>query len=195
MQSGGGALNWTHRDWKGGMFMIPISAAAPRPAAVQELREMPDRPKEAAPSAKPPLRDEYVPEKKREPWGRYWLEKAEDGSPKICFEDPESPEAPSSEETKGAPEAAEPSREEAPKAEGPKSRRPEERKERCVADTGPVDRELERLRKKKEELEQRLSGETDETRRRELERKLSQAEEELRRKDNDGYRRRHTRFS
>ena len=35
-----------------------------------------------------PVMDEYVPEEKPEPSGRYWLGKDEDGKPKIYFDDP-----------------------------------------------------------------------------------------------------------
>ena len=67
--------------------------------------------------------------------------------------------------------------------------------ERCTGDTGKVDREIEKLKRKRAELERRLNTERDEARRAELEQQLAQVEAELRQKDNDGYRRRNTVFS
>ncbi len=55
-----------------------------------------------------------------------------------------------------------------------------------------VDREIEKLKKKKEELEQRLNTETDEAKIKSLERQLAQVERELKQKDSDAYRRQHT---
>ena len=55
-----------------------------------------------------------------------------------------------------------------------------------------MDREIEKLKKKKEELEQRLNTETDEAKIKDLERQLAQVERELNQKDNDTYRRQHT---
>ena len=79
-------------------------------------------------------------------------------------------------------------------AEGPE-RKNGGGEERCAGSTDEVDREIERLKKKKEDLERRLSTETDEARIKDLERRLAQTERELREKDNDAYRRRHTRFT
>lgn len=80
-------------------------------------------------------------------------------------------------------------------AEASEEKSPGKKTERCTGDTGRADREIERLKKKRAELERRLSGETDQVKIRELERKLAQVESELRQKDNDAYRRRHTVFS
>ena len=54
-----------------------------------------------------------------------------------------------------------------------------------------VDREIEKLKKKQQELERQLSAETDETKIKDLERQLAQVERELKQKDNDTYRRQH----
>ena len=122
-----------------------------------------------------PVMDEYVPEEKQEPSGRYWMDKDEDGQPKIIFDDPSKSEPP----------------EQGPAAEGPEKK--DEKVERC--DTGKVDREIEKLKKKREELERRLSAETDEARIKDLERQLAQVERELKQKDNDAYRKQHTTFT
>ncbi|MDE6815898.1 MAG: hypothetical protein K2P71_07705, partial [Lachnospiraceae bacterium] len=66
----------------------------------------------------------------------------------------------------------------------------------CVANTDRVDRDIRQLKKKRQELEQKIrSASGDERKIRELEKKLAQVEQELRRKDNDTYRRQHTVFS
>lgn len=180
--------------------MIPISAAAPGPApAVREVEKSQEtRPvSPASPQGGGPLkpaRDEYVPEgeKRREPYGRYWLGKDQDGSLKVCFDDPEAKDAasPASPEAAAPPKAEEPEKDEEP---APPGKGGEE--EKCTADTDEVDRELKRLREKREELARRLSSETGGERARALERQLAQVENELRQKDNDAYRRRHTKFT
>lgn len=59
------------------------------------------------------------------------------------------------------------------------------------ASTDKVDREIEKLKKQKAELEGKLSTEKDERKIQELERQLSQVERELSQKDNDTYRKQH----
>jgi len=164
--------------------MIPISSAAPQPAALPYVRETEReaRPAPVSSESGRPSRDEYIPEEKRESWGRYWLEKDEDGSPKVCFDNPEAADAPEEDnpEAADAPEKAAPSGKAA---------------ERCICDTTKVDREIKKLREKKENLEEQISSETDEAKLREHERRLAQAESELRQKDNDAYRRQHSEFT
>lgn len=145
-----------------------------------------------------PVMDEYIPGK-RMPSGLYRMGKDEDGRPKICFDSlehkegvPENPEAVPNLQT---PE------EEAPNAENPrqdkeaKSSEGGKKEERCIANTDKVDREIEKLRKKQQELEQRLGSEADESKIKNLKSQLNQVERELSRKDNDTYRRQHTQFS
>lgn len=119
-----------------------------------------------------PLRDEYIPEEKREPSGRYWLGRDGDGRPKVYFDDPERAE------------------------NTPGKRAADSRTEEvCSGSTDAVDREIEKLKEKQEELERQIDSETDEANIKELEKKLAQVESELRQKDNDTYRRRRTVFS
>lgn len=173
--------------------MMPISslnAAAQPLRAVDRTAEPPAvrRPGEEDP-ARPaePRRDEYVPEEKREPSGRYWLGRDGDGQPRIYFDDPQraadTPEQPAdgAEQDRGA--------------KGPEKKDRDKKAERCTGDTGKVDREIEKLKRKRAELEQRLNTERDEAKREDLEQQLAQVEQELRQKDNDGYKRRHTVFS
>ena len=68
---------------------------------------------------------------------------------------------------------------------------PEEEKS---TDTDEVDREIERLKQKVEDLEQRLGGAQGPERER-LERQLKQAQSQLDKKDNDAYRRAHAKIS
>lgn len=66
----------------------------------------------------------------------------------------------------------------------------------CVGNTDKVDREIEKLKEKKRELEQQIqSASGDERKIQELERKLAQVEQELSQKDNDTYRKQHSEFS
>ena len=156
-------------------MMIPdmVSGVA-RPltatAGVKAAPEVQQPEAEAFPHSRAPVMDEYIPEEKQEPSGRYWLGWDEDGRPKICFDDPERADDEPSPAKKG-------------------------RAERCTANTDRVDREIERLRRRKETLEQQISAQTDGAKIRELERKLAQAERELAQKDNDAYRRQHAVFS
>ena len=134
-----------------------------------------------------PAMDEYIPEEPREPSGRYWMGRDEDGQPKIYFDDPErAADAPRQPED--APEAEEPD----PAGQGAKG--PEGKKDKgetWECNTDKVDREIEKLKKKQQELEQRLNTETDEAKIKDLERQLAQVEQELKQKDNDTYRRQH----
>lgn len=61
----------------------------------------------------------------------------------------------------------------------------------CKASTDKVDREIEKLKKRKEELESQLRTEKDEGKLQKLKRELAQVERELSQKDNDTYRRQH----
>lgn len=152
------------------------------PAEAGKAAEAPSvrRPEEEA-SPRKPVTDEYVPEEKEEPSGRYWPGRDEDGQPRIYFDAPEDAAA-GSEKPDGGPAAPEPEK-------GGQT------EERCTGDTGGVDREIQRLRKKRQDLAQRLDAETDGEKARDLERQLAQVERELRQKDNDAYRRQHTRFT
>jgi len=178
-------------------MISPITSTAVRPAAAPEAAERPQAAQSAPFSGSPrPVRDEYIPEEKRKAGcGRYWLEKSRDGSLKVHFDAPEAAENPGKDPAASGekePEAA------APEEESPEKAAPSgggRKAERCTGNTDKVDRELEKLRKKRAELEKQLASETDEVKARDLERKLAQVENELRQKDNDAYRRRHSVFT
>ena len=122
-----------------------------------------------------PVMDEYVPEEKPEPSGRYWLGKDEDGKPKIYFDAPDASDA--SDGDKGA--------------EGPEKSGSDKDGQSCTCNTDKVDREIEKLKKQKQELEHQINRETDESKIEDLKAKLEQIERELSQKDNDTYRRQH----
>lgn len=176
--------------------MTPISGArtgaAQSPTMAERVLGAPkvQRPEEEERPRKPEM-DKYVPEEKREPFGRYWMGRDEEGQPKLYFDDPEKPEKAPDKKKPDAPEAEEPEQDRG--AKGPKKK--EEKEERCVCDTDKVDREIEKLKKKKEELERRLNTETDEAKIKDLERQLAQVERELEEKDNDTYRKQHSTFT
>ena len=160
--------------------MMPVSGvntgAAKPLTAVAEVEEKSkvqgaeEKEKERLPK---PIRDQYIPEEKEEPIGRYWLEEDEDGKRKVHFDDPD----------------------EEKEAKGPEKKEPEKKTEKCVANTDKVDWEIEKLKRKQKELKQKINTETNEAKLKELEGELAQVERELRQKDNDGYRRSHTVFS
>lgn len=177
------------------MLISGVSTGAVQPSTMAE--KVPEaskvqNPEEKAPNRQlKPVMDEYVRSEPQEPSGRYWMGKDEDGQPKIYFDDrlraadaPKQPEsAPEVEESEGD-----------SGARGPE-RRGGEKEERCVGNTDKVDREIEKLKKKRQELEQWLNTETDEAKIKNLERQLAQVERELKQKDNDTYRRQHSTFT
>lgn len=132
-------------------------------------------------------RDEYIggEDPLSEPIGLYRQGSDENGESKIFFDDPAKAE------DKNKKDIAEASEE-----DGEADDIPEEDPEKCTADTAEPDREIKRLKEKKQQLEQQLrSAAGNENKVRELERKLAQTEYELSEKDNDTYRRQHTKFS
>ena len=160
--------------------MLPISGfgldvvQSPKPIiGAQELPKI-ERPEDAG-QRQPikPVMDEYIPEEKQEPTGRYWLGKDENGQPKIYFDDPEQGKD----------------------AKGSDKKVPGEKADSCTCSTDQVDREIEHLKKRQQELERQINSETDSKQIEELRKKLAQVERELSQKDNDTYRRQHATFS
>ena len=160
-----------------------INSGAAQPsvpvAGVDELKKV-QRPEDETQSrCQKPVMDEYVPEEKPEPSGRYWLGKDEDGKPKIYFDAPDASDA--SDGDKGA--------------EGPEKSGSDKDGQSCTCNTDKVDREIEKLKKQKQELEQQINRETDESKTEDLKAKLAQVEKELSQKDNDAYRRQHATYT
>ncbi len=138
-----------------------------------------------------PVMDEYIPEEPQEPSGRYWMGKDEDGQPKIYFDD-RSRAADAPKQPDGAPETEEPDSA-GQGAKGPEGEK--DKGETWECNTDKVDREIEKLKKKQQELEQRLNTETDEAKIKDLEHQLAQVEQELKQKDNDTYRRQNAAYT
>ena len=170
-----------------------ISGVVHSPSTVAGAKETPkvQRPENEA-KGRPavPIRDEYIPEEKQEPSGRYWLGKDEDGQPKVYFDDPERA-ADAAQKQDELPNEDAPEKDEG--ADGPQKKASSDKVESCNTDA--VDREIEKLKKKQEELKRQINSETDDTKIKELEKKLAQVEQELRQKDNDAYRRQHAKYT
>lgn len=134
--------------------------------------------------------DVYISSEKsgKEPAGLYRIGQDENGSRKIFFEDPDKADrADGKEEPKADGKK--------PKVDGDSQGKPVEV---CICNTDKVDREIEKLKEKKRELEQQIrsaTGNKVEKKIQELEKKLAQVEQELSQKDNDTYRKQHAEFS
>ena len=131
-------------------------------------------------------KDEYVSSEKsgQKPTGLYRLGQDEKGNRKLFFDDPKAGYAKEQEKRSEKSEDGK-----APKVGGDSQGKPAEK---CVTNTDKVDREIKKLKEKKQQLEQQIqsaSGDNKENKIRELEKKLAQVENELSQKDNDTYRR------
>ena len=131
-----------------------------------------------------PNQDAYIPEEPQESIGRYWLGKDENGNPKIYSD--ESKQAQDTSDTKDKQNQS--IEDEQEKSQGTQVTK-------CTVNTDKVDREIQKLKEKQAELEQKLQMETEENKKQKLEQQLSQVEQELRRKDNDAYKRQHAEYT
>ena len=111
----------------------------------------------------PVPKDEYISSEKsgNKPSGLYRMGQDENGNPKVLYDDPKKVQKKS--------------------ATG--------KAEECITNTDAVDREIEKLKEEKRQIEQQIQAETDENKVKELEKKLAQVEAELSQKNNDTYRR------
>ena len=130
--------------------------------AAQAAERTPDAAENPAALSQPaaPAYDTYTPGRQPEASGLYRVAHDKDGTPRIEYDDPETPER-----------AA-----------------PESRTETTTINTDKVDQELRMLKEKREQMEKQLASASPEAAGA-LERQLSQIENELRQKDNDTYRR------
>ena len=152
--------------------------------------------------------DEYISSEKagKKPTGLYRVGQDENGNRKIFFDDPKAGHANgkddrSEESEDGKAPKVYPSGHPAMQAPDGAGGLPSDKVggdsqgkpvEKCVTNTDKVDREIKKLKEKKQQLEQQIqsaSGDNKENKIRELEKKLAQVENELRQKDNDTYRR------
>lgn len=185
---------------------MEIQSIGRRPIVSAPQAARPEKDRLAAASAKEAERcDRYIPEEreKGQTAGLYKVCYGADGRPGIQWENPEGRPARTPEESpemeasanagpKGTPEsrpAGQPEGEK-PKTEDPKGSR-EGKTGSCTGSTDRVDREIKKLKEKKEQLQKRLRTASDPQETENLKQQLIQVENELRAKDNDTYRRQH----
>lgn len=147
-----------------------ISTSDIRPIARKEeepLRAIQDDATKNAPQQKEEdpfgIKDEYIKGSRPAVKGIYGLKADEHGENKISYESPD-------------------------KISDDKKVSGDEKK-KYVTNTDSVDKEIERLKEKKENIEQELRMEKDVEKKKRLEEELSRIESELTMKDNDNYRR------
>jgi len=119
----------------------------------------------------PVPKDEYISNEKSgsKPSGLYRLGQDENGNPKVMYDDPKR---------------AAKAKDVQPKEE------PAKKAEKCTTNTDNVDREIEKLKEDKKQLEQQIKAAAgDKEKVKVLEKKLVQIEGQLSQKDNDTYRR------
>ena len=141
----------------------------------------------------PVPKDEYISSEQsgNRPSGLYHMGKDENGNPKVLYDDPKKAGVA---DRNGEPGVRANGSEKDKKDEQPKvkSGRREDDAEEVTGNTDAVDREIEKLKKQKQQLEQQIrKASGDEEKIKELEKKLAQVESELSQKDNDTYRRQH----
>lgn len=144
-----------------------------------QIKEVEERKEEAL--DKKAIQDEYISSEKSatKPTGLYRLGQDENGNRKVFFDNPEKAEGA---DEKGQPKISSDTSE---KSAG-----------KCTTNTDKVDREIEKLKEKKQQLEQQIrSASGNEKKVQELEKKLAQIESELSQKDNDTYRRQNAEIS
>jgi len=145
----------------------------------------------------PVPKDEYISSEQSgsRPSGLYHMEKDENGNPKVIYDDPNKISGADKNGESGirANNSEKDKKSQPPKV---KSGSREDDAEEVTGNTDAVDREIEKLKKQKQQLEQQLKKACgDEEKTKELEKKLEQVESELNQKDNDTYRRQHTVFT
>ena len=119
----------------------------------------------------PVPKDEYISSEKSgsKPSGLYRLGQDENGNPKVMYDDPKRVAK---------------AKDVQPKEE------PAKKAEKCTTNTDNVDREIEKLKEEKKQLEQQIKAAAgDKEKVKVLEKKLTQIEGQLSQKDNDTYRR------
>ena len=119
----------------------------------------------------PVPKDEYISSEKSgsKPSGLYRLGQDENGNPKVMYDDPKRVAK---------------AKDDQPKEE------PAKKAEKCTTNTDNVDREIEKLKEEKKQLEQQIKAAAgDKEKAKVLEKKLAQIEGQLSQKDNDTYRR------
>lgn len=137
------------------------------------------------------IKDEYINSEQSgsRPDGLYRIGKDENGNLKVLYDDPKKQRSAGG---NGEPDVRGNSFKKNKEAKETKAKSVsrEDDAEEVTANTDAVDREIEKLKKKEQQLEQQIrQAAGNEEKVRELEKKLAQIESELKQKDNDTYRR------
>lgn len=154
-----------------------------QPGEINFEQEQPKQPavdKNAGTAADQIPRDEYISSEKtsEKPCGLYRVVADENGNPKVVFDDPKKVK----EKKAQGQETGLPRKAQADPLEG--------KPEICTTNTDKADREIEKLKGERKQLEQQIkSAAGDDEKVRELEKKLAALEMEIKQKDNDTYRR------
>jgi len=170
-------INATHNRMQTDYAEQRRTQQALREEKAKEAEKAKEEKEKASEQANNP-KDEYISSEKsgEKPSGLYRMEQDENGNKKIVFDDPKKAQnetpAKDKERSKAKPD------------------NPAEPSQQCTTDTGNVDREIEKLKAKKQQIAQQIqSARGDDAKVRELQKKLAQVENELSQKDNDTYRR------
>ena len=147
-----------------------------------------------------PNQDTYIPEEPQESIGRYWLGKDENGNPKIYSDESKQAQEIAhtedvAKELKQVQDTSDTKDKQNQSIEDEQEKSQGTQVTKCTVNTDKVDREIQKLKEKQAELEQKLQMETEENKKQKLEQQLSQVEQELRRKDNDAYKRQHAEYT
>ncbi len=145
----------------------------------------------------PVPKDEYISSEQSgsRPSGLYRMGKDENGAPKVLYDDPQKAGRADGNGGSGVrTDSSEKDKEAAQPNVKPGSR--EEAAEEVTCNTDAVDREIEKLKSQKQQLEQQIKAASGDGKKvEELEKKLAQVARELSQKDNDPYRRQNAVFS
>lgn len=145
----------------------------------------------------PVLKDGYISSEKtaHKPSGLYRVGQDGHGNRKVFFDSPSKPGRPDGEnQPQAKPDSVKEGSREGQAGSQPKVKpgQPQKKEEVCVGSTDKVDREIEKLKAKKKQLEQQIQqAKEDVQKTRKLEKELAQVENELNQKDNGTYRRQH----
>lgn len=142
---------------------------------VQKAKEVSEKTEIKNVSKLSEAQDKYTSSEKleKEPIGLYRVYQDENGNRKIFFDDPSKASYIGGK-----------------KASKVDENNPEKSSEKCVTNTDKVDREIKKLKEKKQQIEHQIqSASGNQKKIQDLEKKLAQVENELSQKDNDTYRR------
>lgn len=137
----------------------------------------------------PILKDEYISSEKADsrPSGLYHMERDENGNPKVVYDDPKKSSGTERDGESGVRVGSSPKDKEVEQSKEKPAHRKDEAEETTV-NTDTVDREIEKLKKQKQQLQQQIKAASG-NEEKDLQQELSRTEAELSQKDNDTYRR------